>query len=132
MTGEKKIHIGSGNYNETNVSDNAKYAGRDFYENASLAEKSTEIIKVLEDSLDFFEQNPNISIPEAQQKVKTIQKSNPEILNAEIVEATIKSHYPLQQRLRAAGEAAYLETVKLVLPPVGIAIEAIKAWNNPD
>ena len=93
----------------------------------SITEVATEIVKLL----DYFEQN-DPSITEAQQIVKTATEEQPEILDAEIVEEAINSSPTLRQRLGAAGKAAYIETVKMLLPAFGIAYEAYQAYKNPE
>ena len=93
----------------------------------SLTEVATEIVKLL----DYFEQN-DPSITQAQHIVKTATENQPEILDAEIVEEAINSSPTLKQRLCAAGTAAYIETVKILLPPFGVAYEAYKAFRNPE
>ncbi|MEM7580325.1 MAG: hypothetical protein AAF316_10840, partial [Cyanobacteria bacterium P01_A01_bin.80] len=93
----------------------------------SITEVATEIVKLL----DYFEQN-DPSITEAQQIVKTSTENQPEILDAEIVQEAINSSHTLRQRIGAAGTAAYIETVKVLLPPFGVAYEAYKAFRNPE
>lgn len=93
----------------------------------TLTNVATEIVKLL----DYFEHN-NPSINEAQQVVKNVTEEQPEILDAEIVEEAINSSPTLKQRLGAAGTAAYIETVKILLPPFGVAYEAYKAFRNPE
>lgn len=92
----------------------------------SLTEVATEIVKLL----DYFEQN-DPSITQAQKIIKTATENQPEILDAEIIEEAINSSTTLKQRLGAAGTAAYIETVKMLLPPFGVAYEAYQAFRNP-
>ncbi len=121
-----------------NFSDNNLTAGRDnkinFYENSSSEPKKEDITQILEKLLDLCEQNQNLSEDEKKQKIEEIKENNADIreMNAEIVKDTIKSNDSLKQRLKSAGTVAYLETIKTLLPPVGIVIEAIKAWNQPE
>ncbi len=95
------------------------------------ANKLTEVATKIEQLLDYFEQN-DPSITQAQQIVKTATEEQPEILDAEIVKEAINSSPTLKQRLGAASVAAYIETVKMLLPPFGIAYEAYKAYRNPE
>ena len=119
--------FGIGHMSGGEIKGNAKVAG-EIHEVApqTLAEVATEIEKLL----DYF-QHHDPSISQAQQMVKTATEEQPEILDAEIIEEAIKATPTLRQRIGAAGTAAYIETVKILLPPLGIAIEAAKAWNNP-
>lgn len=98
-----------------------------FASQETLTAVATEIDKLL----DYFEQN-DPSLSQAQQIIKIATQEQPEILDAEIIEEAIKSSPTLRQRTGAAGVAAYIETVKLLLPPLGIAIEAYKAYRNPE
>ncbi len=94
------------------------------------AKNLTEVATKIEKLLDYFEQN-DPSITQAQQIVKTATEEQPEILDAEIVKEAIKATPTLRQRIGAAGTAAYIETVKTLLPPFGIAYEAYMAFKNP-
>ena len=85
----------------------------------------------IEKLLDYFEHN-DPPITKAQQIVKTATEEQPEILDAEIIEEAINSSPSLRQRIGAAGTAAYIETVKMLLPPFGIAYEAYKAFKSPE
>lgn len=93
----------------------------------SITEVATEIVKLL----DYFEQH-DPSITQAQQIVNTATENQPEILDAEIIEEAINSSPTLRQRIGAAGTAAYIETVKVLLPPFGVAYEAYQAFKNPE
>ena len=92
----------------------------------TFTEVATEIVNLL----DYFEQN-DPSINQAKQRVKSITENQPEILDAEIVKEAINSSPTLKQRVEAAGVAAYIETVKMLLPPLCIAIETFKGDQNP-
>ena len=97
---------------------------------------SSETLKAVASEIDslleFFEQN-DPSVSKAQQIVKTATNNQPEILDAEIIEQAINSSLTLRQRMGAAGTAAYIETVKTLLPPFGIAYEAYQAFiRNPE
>ena len=149
MTGDHTINIGEGsNYNEKIEGDyykqkgnfgighisggvikgDAKVAG---VINEAQPKNLAEVAANLEDLLNYFEQN-NPTITEAKEVVKTFTERQPELMDAEIIEGAILATPTLKQRLRAAGEAACVETVKMFLPAVSVAIEAVKAWNNPE
>ena len=91
----------------------------------------TEVAGSLEKLLDYFEQN-DPPTTKAQQVVKIATENQPEILDAEIVQEAINSSPTLRERIGAAGTAGYIEIVKMLVPPVGVAIEAYKAFRNPE
>ncbi len=99
--------------------------------NYANQETFTKVATEIENLLDYFEQN-DPPITQAQQIVKTATDNQPLILDAEIIGEAINSSPTLKQRLGAAGAAAYIETVKMLLPPFGIAYEAYKAFKNPE
>lgn len=135
MSGERKTNTGGGEYRETHLHDNSRsIETRDnsrYYENYNQPQHNvSEVAAKIEKLLDYFEQN-DPSISQAQQIVKTATEEQPEILDAEIVEEAIRSSPTLRQRIEAAGTAAYVETIKLLLPPFSIAYEGYKAFKNP-
>lgn len=130
MAGERTIHMGSGDYRETNVSDHATYVEGNYYNNPEQKQNLTEIAQEISELLTYFENNPPTN--EAIAKVNAMKKRQPEIIEAEIIEAAIKTTPTLQRRIEATGKAVSIETVKTLFPPFGIAIEGIKAWNNPE
>ncbi len=120
--------------NEGDIKGNAKIGGV-INEGVSLQspEKTAEIATILQNLLDYFEtENPptNFNFPEAQKQVKTLIENNPEILEGEIVKEVVENTPNLKQRIGKAGEAAYLETLKMIFPPINIAIEAVKAFKE--
>ncbi len=150
---ERTINTGGGNYNEKIKGD---YVQGDKYDqsgnfgignmsggtiekganvggviNEAQPKNLAEVAAKIQDLLNYFEQN-NPTIIEAQRMVKTATERQPELKNAKVIEEAIEATPTLKQRLSAAGSAAYVETVKMLLPPVGVAIEAVKAWNNPE
>ncbi len=54
----------------------------------------------------------------------------PQLNNSSLIQASIVSDPTLKQRVLAATSAATLETIKAFLPPLAIAIEAIKAFQG--
>jgi HEAT repeat protein len=102
----------------------------DMIVNAS-AQNLAEVAGEIQQLLDQLEQT-NQTTTEAQLIVDQAVERQPLLQNSQIVEQAIKNTPPLKVRLRSAGKAAYLETVKVLLPPVGIAIEAVKAWKEPE
>jgi len=101
--------------------------------NFSTEQKQTiaEVAAEIEQLLDQVERNNPITT-EAQLIVNQAIARQPQLKDSQVIEQAIKSSPSLQQRLRSAAKAAYLETVKVLLPPVGVAIEGWKAWNNPE
>lgn len=122
--------FGIGHMSGGEISGNAKIAAEIHEEQSiNLAEIASEIEKLL----DYFKghQNPNIT-DEAREIVKTAVERQPGLQNIRIVEAAVVTSPTVKQRLMAAGQAAYVETVKILLPPLGVVIEAGKAWQNPE
>ncbi len=148
MAGDRNIEIKQGNYNENiqgdyyeqsgnfgighmsggTIEEGAKVAG---VIHEGQAKNLAEVAAEIQDLLNYFQEH-NPTITEAQQIVKTATERQPELQDVTIIEAAIKTTPTLKQRLKAAGEAAYLETVKILLPPLGVAIEAFKGWQNPE
>jgi hypothetical protein len=95
-------------------------------EQRNLADIAQEIF----DLFNFFERT-TITHSEAIEKVELAIKEQPSLNDAKLIEAAINDNPTLKQRLLAASSAASIETVKVLLPPLGVAIEAIKAYQNP-
>ncbi len=140
ITVENKFVASGGNtYQQSGTFGIGHMSGGTIEEGAQVAavinepqpKKLAEVAAEIQNLLNYFEQN-NPTIIEAQQMVKTATERQPELKNAKIIEEAIQATPTLKQRLRAAGEAAYVETVKMLFPPVGVAIEAFTAWNNPE
>jgi HEAT repeat protein len=93
----------------------------------NLAEVAAEIQQLL----DQLERN-NPTTTEAELIVNQAIERQPMLKEPQVIEQVIQSTPILKKRLRSAGKAAYIETVKVFLPPLGVAIEAINAWNNPE
>ena len=121
-------NFGIGHMSGGTIEEGASVAG---VINEAQPKNLAEVAAEIQDLLNYFEQN-NPTIIEAQRMVKTATERQPELKNAKVIEEAIEATPTLKQRLRAAGSAAYVETVKMLLPPVGVAIEAVKAWNNPE
>lgn len=108
------------------IKDNAKVSGIiNEYSSHKLNEIAQEITKLL----DYFQNNP--PIVEAKQQVDTAIKNYPELKQPEIIEATIIENPTLKQRLFSASIATTVEIIKMCLPPFGVAIEALKAYQKP-
>ncbi len=90
-----------------------------------------EVAEEIQQLLDQLEQ-VNQTATEAQLIVNQAVERQPLLQDSQVVEQAIKNTPSLKVRLRSAGKAAYLETVKVLLPAVGVAIEAIKAWKEPE
>lgn len=97
----------------------------------SSQEKLATVANKIDKLLNYFEQD-DLPASQVQQIIKSATKEQPEILNAEIVEQAIKTSPTLRQRIGAAGLTASMETIKMLLPPLGIAIEAVKAYRNSE
>ena len=96
-------------------------------EQRNLADIAQEIL----DLFDFFERTTTTH-SEAEEKVKLAIKEQPRLNDAKQIKDAINASPTLKQRLLAASSAASIETVKVLLPPFGVAIEAIKAYQNPN
>lgn len=119
--------FGIGHMSGGTITGNAKVAG---VINEAQQQKLPDVAAKIEDLLNYFQEHEP-TITEAKQIVKTAIEHQPELEDANIIEAAIENSPTLKQRLKAAGEAAYVETVKILLPPLGVAIEAVKGWQNP-
>jgi len=62
--------------------------------------------------------------------IKLAISKYPQLNNSSLIQASIVSDPSLKQRVLAATSAATLETIKAFLPPLAIAIEAIKAFQG--
>ncbi|AVH69039.1 HEAT repeat domain-containing protein [Nostoc sp. 'Lobaria pulmonaria (5183) cyanobiont'] len=85
---------------------------------------------VLEQLLEKMEQDKPTVI-DAQPIVAQAVESHPVLKNRQAIEQVIKNNPMLKVRLQRAVTAAGIETVKILFAPAGIAIEAIRAWNEP-
>lgn len=109
------------------IKGNAKIAG---IINEYGSQKLEDIAQELTSLLDFFEQKTP-SIPEAMQRVNTAKENYPDLNKPEIIEATIINQPTLKNRLLSAGKTAAIEIINVFLPPLGVAIETIKSYQNP-
>ena len=109
------------------VNENATVAG---LINKYEQKKLIEIAQELTDLFNYFEQN-NPPVSDAIEIINVAKNKYPELNDPKIIEAAIHNNPSLKQRLLAGGKAAYIETIKVLSPPIGIAIEAFKAFNNP-
>ncbi|MEH2259537.1 HEAT repeat domain-containing protein [Nostoc sp.] len=85
---------------------------------------------VLEQLLEKMEQDKPTVI-DAQPIIAQAVESHPVLKNRQAIEQVIKNNPTLKVRLQRAVTAAGIETVKVLFAPAGIAIEAIRAWNEP-
>lgn len=113
--------VGAGGITESTVTINM---------GAQQQPKLADVAQEISDLFDFFERR-NGTDSEAMEKVKLALDRYPSLNDVKQTEAAISASPTLQQRLLAAGSAASIETVKVLLPPLGVAIEAIKAYRNP-
>jgi hypothetical protein len=95
-------------------------------EQQNLADIAQKII----DLFNFFE-STNATDSTARKKVKIAIKEQPSLNNTKLIEVAINASPTLKKRLLAASSAASIETVKVLIPPLGVAIEAIKAYHDP-
>ncbi|MEH2462172.1 hypothetical protein [Nostoc sp.] len=69
---------------------------------------------------------------EARLIVDQAVEKHPLLKDRQIIEQAIKRYPPLKIRLQRTVTAVGIETVKILFAPAGIAIEAIKAWNETE
>ncbi|HAC65979.1 MAG TPA: hypothetical protein DCF68_21215 [Cyanothece sp. UBA12306] len=108
------------------IKDNATVAG---VNNKYSSEELNQITQSITELINYLETNNNIT--KIIEKINTIKTNQPQLNNAEIIEVAIQNNPTLKQRLLSASSTTIIETIKAFLPPVGVAIEAIKAYNNP-
>ncbi|MFN6531371.1 HEAT repeat domain-containing protein [Nostoc sp. ChiSLP03a] len=84
---------------------------------------------VLQQLLEKIEQDKPTVI-DAQPIIAQAVESHPVLKNRQAIEQVIKNNPILKVRLQRAVTAAGIETVKILFAPAGIAIEAIRAWNE--
>ena len=129
VTGNKNItntynqtgNFGIGHMSGGEIKGNAKIAG---VINESSAKNLEEIAQEIEKLIDYLAKNPPIN--EAVSAINTAKKRQPKIDNAEIVTEAIQAQPTLRKRIEATEQTGYIETLKLLLPTVGKAIEDFK------
>ncbi|BAZ24159.1 HEAT domain protein repeat-containing protein [Kalymmatonema gypsitolerans NIES-4073] len=99
--------------------------------NYAPAPNIAEIEKVLQQLLEKIEQKKPKPI-DAQPIVAQAVDNHPILKDRQVIEQAITSNSTLKIRLQKAVTAAGIETVKVIFAPAGIAIEAIRAWNEPE
>lgn len=99
--------------------------------NYPAAENIAEVEKLLQKLLEQIEQTKPTPI-EAQLIVEQAVEKHPVLKDGQIIEQAIKRYPPLKVRLQRVVTAAGIETVKVLFAPAGIAIEAIRAWTQPE
>ena len=120
MTGERHIHMGSGDYRETHVRDQATYVEGNYYNNPeqkqSLAEAAAEIQKLLE-QLD-----KTYSTDTTTGKMKVA---------AEVVER-VESNPILMNRILSALKAGSVNALEQLLnhPAASFVIGALEDWQQ--
>jgi hypothetical protein len=131
MTNKKDINFGGASIGGVNIDStvqgNQIGTQHNYAPEQNLAEAAAEIQQLL----DQLEQT-NPTETEVQLIVNQAIERQPMLQDPQVIQQAIKSTPTLKQRLRSAGKAAYFETVKVLLPPLGVAIEAINAWKNPE
>ena len=130
MSEKRVIKMGSGDYRETTVKDNATYVEGNYYSSSQSQEDLTAIVEEINQLLTYFANNPPVN--EAIAEANAIKERQPQIEEQEIVVEAIESNPTLKQRIHSAGKALYLETIKAFLPAVGVAIETVNAFKNPE
>ncbi|WP_138502658.1 HEAT repeat domain-containing protein [Nostoc sp. PA-18-2419] len=90
-----------------------------------------EVEKLLQQLLEQIEQTKPTPI-EAQVIVDQAVEKHPVLKDRQIIEQAIKHYPPLKIRLQRVVTAVGIEIVKIIFAPAGIAIEAIRAWNQPE
>jgi len=99
--------------------------------NYPLTQDITKLETVLQQLLEKIEQTKPTVI-DAQLIVAQAVDSHPILKDRQAIEKAIESYPNLKVRLRKVITAAGIETVKVLFAPAGIAIEAIRAWNQPE
>jgi hypothetical protein len=122
-------NIGAVNTGEINVQGDLNQAVTQH--NYAPEQNFAEVVKEIHQLLDQLEQS-SPTTTEAQLIVERAIERQPMLQDSQVIEQVIQRSPTLKQRLRSAGTAAYLEAVKMLLPPASIVIETIKAWNNPE
>ncbi len=115
-------NFGIGHMSGGEIKGNAKIAG---VINESSAKNLEEIAQEIEKLIDYLAKNPPIN--EAVSAINTAKKRQPQIDNAEIVTEAIQAQPTLRKCIEATEQTAYIETLKVLLPKVGKAIEDFKA-----
>lgn len=101
-------------------------------QNNNLTTQATaEVEKLLQQLLEQIEQTKPTPT-EAQVIVAQAVEKHPVLKDRQIIEQAIKRYPPLTVRLQRVVTAVGIETVKVLFAPAGIAIEAIKAWNQSE
>jgi hypothetical protein len=83
------------------------------------------------DSIERSQSNQHISSPALTGEFELAISNYPELSEPKFIEASINSDPTLRQRILAASSAASLETVKVLFPPLAVAIEAVRAFQAP-
>ncbi len=117
-----------GNKGKIEIKDNATVTG---VNNQYSPQKLTEVSQYITNLINYLETNNHLPFPDVIAKINTVKTNQPQLNNPEIIEIAIENNPTLKQRLLSASNATIIETIKALLPPVGVAIEAIKAYNNP-
>ncbi len=114
----------------SNVAGNVEGDNINTQNNYASTEDIAKLETVLEQLLEKMEQDKPTVI-DAQPIVAQAVESHPVLKNRQAIEQVIKNNPMLKVRLQRAVTAAGIETVKILFAPAGIAIEAIRAWNEP-
>ena len=131
MTEKRVIKMGNNStFNEITIKDNGIYVQGNYYNNPPSQGDLTAIVEEINQLLTYFANNPPVN--EAIAEANAIKERQPQIEEQEIVVEAIESSPTLKQRIHSAGKTLYLETIKAFLPAVGVAIETVNAFKNPE
>ncbi|MBX9257058.1 HEAT repeat domain-containing protein [Desmonostoc muscorum CCALA 125] len=99
--------------------------------NNSTIQNIAEVEKLLQQLLEQIEQTKPTPI-KAQLIIDQAVEKHPVLKDGQMIEQAIKHYPPLKIRLQRVMTAVGIETVKIIFAPAGIAIEAIRAWTQPE
>ena len=95
-----------------------------------LVDAASELTKLL-DSIERSQAIQHISSPALTSEFELAISNYPELSDPKVIEASINTNPTLRQKILAASSAATLETVKVLFPPLAVAIEAVRAFQDP-
>jgi hypothetical protein len=98
--------------------------------NKELITTASDVTGLL-DTIERSQREQRIGSPALVDEIRLAAASHPQLSDPKFIEATIISDPTLKQRVLAASSAASLEMMKVLFPPLAIAIEAVRAFHAP-
>ena len=95
-----------------------------------LVDAARELTNLL-NSIEHSKTVQHISSPSLTSEFELAISNNPELSDPKVIEASINTDPTLRQKILAASSAATLETAKVLFPPLAVAIEAVRAFQDP-